>query len=294
MSDVDAQRRFFAEEIEAVANVTTKALVDAIAAVPREAFLGKGPWMIRTESDLMGPPRQTPDDDPKRTYHNYAIAIDPSRQLFNGAPSLLASSIDKLALADGNRVLHIGTGTGYYTALIAHTVGRSGRVVGIEIDEGLARAARTNLAGFPWVDVRQGDATEAFDERFDAMLVNAGVTHPRATWLDALVDGGRLCLPLTAAFTGSATIGKGLQVLVEKRADGSFGARLLGFVAIYSGVGLRDDDLNARLQAALQRAPMPRLSSLRRDPHDSESTCWLHGDGWCFSELKNEERRTKN
>ncbi|HEY7497459.1 MAG TPA: hypothetical protein VH740_03050 [Vicinamibacterales bacterium] len=283
MSDLHTRRRFFAEEIEAVANISNKALVDAIATVPREAFLGTGPWTVRSEIDMMGPARQTPDADPRWTYHNYAIAIDSSRQLFNGAPALIASAIDKLSLGAGSRVMHIGTATGYYTALIAEMVGPSGCVVGIEVDETLAAAARMNLATYPWIDVRHGDAAGACDEPLDAMLVNAGVTHPRDAWLDAVVSGGRLVLPLTASFPGSGPIGKGPQILLRKGDDGSFQASVIGFVAIFSAVGLRDDDLNAQLGAALQRAPFPRLSRLRRDMHDSGAGCWFHGPTWCFS-----------
>jgi protein-L-isoaspartate O-methyltransferase len=46
--------------------------------------------------------------DHRQAYHNYAIAIDPGRQLFTGVPSLLTSLIDKLGLRKGARVLHVG------------------------------------------------------------------------------------------------------------------------------------------------------------------------------------------
>lgn len=70
----------------------------------------------------MGVPRRTPDGDPRHVYHNLSIAIDPERQLFNGAPSLLALCIDRLAIRSGARVLHVGCGLGYYSALMAHCV----------------------------------------------------------------------------------------------------------------------------------------------------------------------------
>jgi protein-L-isoaspartate(D-aspartate) O-methyltransferase len=58
--------------------------------------------------------------------------------LFNGAPALLARLIDLLALRPGSRVLHVGAGTGYYSALMAHVVGASGSVLALEVDEPLA------------------------------------------------------------------------------------------------------------------------------------------------------------
>jgi protein-L-isoaspartate(D-aspartate) O-methyltransferase len=282
MRELSAMRRFYAEEIEAVANLSTPALVEALATVPRERFLGKGPWIVRADADMAGVPRQTPDDDPGRVYHNWSVAIDASRQLFNGAPGVIASSIDRLQLRPGSRVLHVGTGTGYYTAVLARVVGASGRVIGIEVDDSLALAAARNVADTPWVDIRASDGRGPFDEQFDGVLVNAGATHPESGWLDALTIGGRMILPLTATIPGMGNIGKGLQILLHKRRDADFDATTLTFVMIYSAVGLREIDLDRRLGEAMRRTPFPRLTRLRRDPHDQSSTCWLHATGWCL------------
>lgn len=282
MRDLAALRRFYAEEIEAVANLSTPGLVDALATVPRERFLGKGPWMVRTEADFTGVPRQTPDDDPGRVYHNWSVAIDPARQLFNGAPGTIASSIDRLQLQPGGRVLHVGTGTGYYTALLARVVGPSGRVLGIEVDATLASTAASNVTDTPWAEIRSGDGRGPFNERFDGILVNAGTTHPELTWLDALTIGGRMILPLTATMPGMGAIGKGLQILLHKRSDVDFDATTVTFVLIYSALGLRDDEIERRLGEALRRSPLPRFTRLRRDPHDRSGTCWLHEASWCF------------
>jgi protein-L-isoaspartate(D-aspartate) O-methyltransferase len=292
MSDLAALRRFYADEIEAVANLTTPGLVDALATVPRERFLGPGPWVVRGEADFAAAPRTTPDDDPRRVYHNCAVAIDPARQLFNGAPSLLASAIDRLQLRRGQHVLHVGTGSGYYTALLAHLVSDAGRVTGIEGDEALASTARRNLRDCPWVGIRHADGRGLAGESFDGILVNAGVTHPEPEWLDALAIGGRLIVPLTATMPGLAdarraeadasTIGKGLLILVHKQADGGLAANTLTFVTIYSAIGLRDEGMNRRLGEAFHRNPFPRFTRLRRDTHERAGTCWLHESGWCL------------
>jgi protein-L-isoaspartate(D-aspartate) O-methyltransferase len=282
VSDLAQRRRFFAEEIEAVAHLKTPALVEALAAVAREEFLPPGPWMIHGEGSP-APARPTPDADPRHVYHNCSIAIDITRQLFNGAPSVVAALIDVLALEAGQRVLHIGAGLGYYSAVLAHIVGPTGHVTAVEIDNALARQARENLASMPWVDVRHADGTEPPDRSVDAILVNAGVTHPREAWLEALAPRGRLLLPLTATMPAmGANLGKGVTVLVT-RTNGEFSARPLSFVAIYSAIGLRDQEMNVRLGQALMRGPSPPLKRLRRDPHDQSAACWLHGAMWCFS-----------
>jgi protein-L-isoaspartate(D-aspartate) O-methyltransferase len=284
MNDLSAQRKFFSEEIQMAANLKSSAVVDALASVPRERFLPPGPWTVRSETDLMGPPRFTADADPRHVYHNVSIAIDPSRTLFNGAPSLLAMAIDALELRRGARVLHLGTGTGYYTAVMGHCVGADGRVLGIEVDRDLAAAARENLAPMPWVEVRHDDGVAPFDETFDAMLINAGVTHPQDGWLAALVPGGHLILPLTASMPGMGTIGKGVLIDLSRRADpDGFDARVLTFVAIYSALRLRDETLNAEVGKALSKQPFPRLISLRRDVHDPGPSCWLHTPAFCLT-----------
>ena len=268
-----------------LASLQTPALVDALATVPREKFLPPGPWSYRSEADMTRLPRQTPDAEPRWLYHNVAVAIDPARQLFNGAPGILGLAIDGLALKPGGRALHVGTGPGYYTALIAQCVGATGRVLGIEVDPGLACRAAAGLADRTHVEVRVGQGTDLGGENFDAILVNAGVTHPLPVWLEALAPGGRLVLPLTAGMPQMGPIGKGWFLMVEKPADGSpsWPVRLLTMVAIYSAVGLRDEALNAALGQALQRHPFPPIKSLRTDSHESGPTCWLHAPGACLS-----------
>lgn len=285
MSDLADRRRFYAEDIQILANLRTAELLDALATVPREAFLPPGPWTYRSESDMSREPRVTPDASPRWLYHNIAIAIDSGRQLFNGAPTILGLAIDALALKPGARVLHVGTGPGYYTALMAHCVGRGGRVVGIEVDAALAAGARAHFTDWPFVEIVEGDGRDLRGGTFDAILVNAGVTHPLPEWLDALAPGGRMVLPLTAGMPAMWPIGKGLLLLVEKPADGApaWPVRLLTFVAIYSAVGLRDDACNGALGLAMQKQPFAPLKSLRRDPHEPGPSCWLHSTDVCWS-----------
>lgn len=287
---LDLRRRFYAEELDAVCDLTTPGLIDAFAAVPRERHLPPGPWHVLSLGDMTGipgtgpKPRTTRDADPARVYHNLGIAIDVSRQLFNGHPATLATWIDALGLRRGMRVLHVGCGLGYYTAVMAHTVGPTGRVTGIEVDAGLAGAARASLASMPWVEVIQGDATASLPGAFEAILVNAGVTHARSEWLDGLAVGGRLMLPLTVPMPAMGpTLGKGCMLLITREHEAHFSVRPRGFLAIYSAIGLRDARLEQALAQAMAKSPLPPLTRLRRDPHDLAESCWLHAAGACLS-----------
>jgi protein-L-isoaspartate(D-aspartate) O-methyltransferase len=278
MIPIELRRQAYAEEIEAVADLTTPGLVAALATVPRERFLPAGPWTVRGE---VAPerPRRTPDADPGRVYHNISVAIDPARQLFNGAPSTVASFIDALVLVRGTRVLHVGAGTGYYSAVMGKVVGESGRVVAVEADAALADQAQQNLREMPWVEVRHA----APDERFDAILVNAGVTHPQPAWLDALAIGGRMMLPLTVTMPAMGHLGKGFMTFLRKIDGATFDARAQTLTMIYSAVGLRDERLNETLGKAMMRTPFPPFTRLRRDPHDEGAGCWFHATEFCFS-----------
>lgn len=290
--DIDLRRRFFAEELEAVARLRSPRLVDAFAAVPRERFLPAGPWTVMSDSGegyMMTSGirlRPTPDADPARVYHNISVAIDSDRQLFNGQPGTLGIWIDTLDLAAGMRVLHIGAGLGYYTAVMANCVGADGRVVACEVDEQLADRAARNLATCATVDLRHGNGAGPFDEQFDAILVNAGVTHPLDTWLDALSPGGRMIVPITTAMPAmGSTLGKGLVLLATREAADSFAARVVTFVAVYSAVGIRDSAMDEKIGKALMGGPAQwqSVKRLRRDSHEPDTSCWLHRAGCCFS-----------
>jgi len=292
MIDLELRRRFFAEELEAVCKLRTATLVDAFARVPREQFLPPGPWTVLSDggdSFMMGAgvrTRLTPDADPARVHHNIAVAIDPERQLFNGQPATLGAWIDALDLTPGARVLHVGGGLGYYTAVMGECVGPTGRVLAFEVDEALAGEAQRNLASRPWVEARHGDASRPLGETFDAILVNAGVTHPLDTWLDALAPGGRMMLPLTAALPAmGSTIGKGLVLLLTKDPGGDFATRIVTVVAVYSAIGIRDPEMNDRIGKAMMAGPAQWMAvkSLRRDAHEPDASCWLHGHRCCFS-----------
>ena len=293
--DLEQRRRFFAEEIEAVVKLRSPYLVDAFATVPRERFLPAGPWTVLADSDMAyqmcsGPQRYraTPDANPARVYHNIAVAIDPARHLFNGQPGTLGVWMDHLGLAPGMRVLHVGAGLGYYTAVMAECVGPDGRVVAYEVDDALARAAHRNLAGYPQVDLRHADASAPVGGPFDAVLVNAGVTHPLDTWLDAIAPGGRLMLPITAAMPAMGpTLGKGVVVLVTHGDDRALAARIVTVVAVYSAEGVRDPAMNDAVGKALMAGPArwQSVNRLRRDAHEPAPSCWLHRGSCCFSAM---------
>ncbi len=277
MPALDEVRRWFAEDLRTTCHLHDERVVEAFAAVPRERFVGPGPWRIRHFTDGYW---TTPDDDPRRLYHNVLVALDEARSLNTGEPGLWARHFDRMAIANGSRVLQIGAGAGYFTALLAELAGPTGRVDGIEIDDALAGAARRNLQAWPNAHVHAADASQPIDGQWDVIIAFAGATAPLGWWLDALADGGRLLLPMTAVNLSERG---GFMLRLERRRNG-LTARSAGWVGFYPCAGARNETDEAALGRALaDKVGQAAVRSLRRDPHDADESCWLHGEGWCLS-----------
>jgi protein-L-isoaspartate(D-aspartate) O-methyltransferase len=257
--------------------------VEAFATVPRERFLGAGPWNVATADVKRGglSYRRTRDADPQHVYHNVLVSIDPARQLNNGQPSALAFWLDALKLRPGDSFLHVGCGVGYYTAVAAALVGPSGRIVAVEIDGELAGRARENLREIPNVTVVSADGACYQADPCDGILVNAGFTHPLRAWLDSLKPGGRLLVPITALQPGTQ-IGSGGMLLVSR--DGErFRAEFISLVAIFASPSGRLHALDTPIREAFTRGEWLRVKCVRLDDHSRDPTCAVHTDGICLS-----------
>jgi protein-L-isoaspartate(D-aspartate) O-methyltransferase len=288
MSNLIEARRRYAESIRQTANLRSERLVLALAEVPRENYLGPGPWKLHRPPNLWEY-EDTPDGDPAHIYDNVLVALDSTQLINNGMPSMLAHWIDALDLQKGEHVVHAGCGTGYYTAIIAYVVGVNGRVTAIEFDQGLAARAQRNLKHLPYVEVIAGDATVYDPGKVECIFINAGATHPCALWLDSLKPQGRLMFPLIrwpeGSKFGSGIAGWGVMIRVQ-RLDSGYAAKFVAQLGIFPCLGAIDAEADRLLAEALARGGLAEVRSLRRDTHDGESSCLLHGRGYCFSKLE--------
>lgn len=286
---IEECRRFYAEGIKLAANVQSEALIEAFARVPREKFLGSGPWKILTMGAGLGRPTyvETPDADPRHLYHNLLVSLDASRDLNNGEPAGLAKWIDALELRSGDRVYHLGCGVGYYTAIIAEVVGANGHVLASEFDVDLAARAKTNLGGYANVSVQSGDGVAIDPGKRSAIFINAGVTHPHPKWLESLLEGGRLVLPLTVAIGAGTSSNLGSGVMARfTRVSSDFSAQIITPVAIFSCIGMRDAEKEQPLRDAIRAAKLFKMRSLRRDKHEHGDTCIVHSTDMCLSSVE--------
>jgi protein-L-isoaspartate(D-aspartate) O-methyltransferase len=247
-------------------------LIDAFASVPREDFLGPGPWQVFVGSGYLA----TVSDDPRLIYQDVLVGLAPERRINNGQPSLHARCLAAAAPGAGETAVHVGAGTGYYSAILARLVGPAGKVIAFEREPDLAARASAALAPYANVELRSVSATEAAIPTCDLIYVNAGATHPPATWLDALRVGGRLVFPLTP------NEGFGVMLLVTRKGTDAYAAQAFSRVAFIPCIGARDDASSASLTSALERQSLKEVRSLRRNA-PPDGTAWCTGADWWLS-----------
>lgn len=120
-------------------------------------------------------------------------------------PSIMAWMLEALNLEDGQRVLEIGTGTGYNAALLCHRLGDAD-VASIDIDPTLVEQARQHLAilGYaPTLAAGDGAAGLADAAPYDAILAAAAVDHIPPAWIEQLRPGGVIVADLRGSFSGA-------------------------------------------------------------------------------------------
>jgi protein-L-isoaspartate(D-aspartate) O-methyltransferase len=282
--ELEIVRRAYAKQVMAAADIDDPRVEAAFAAVRREDFLGPGPWPILRWRGYA----PSPSDDPVYLYTDEVIGILPKRHLNNGQPSLHAILLAGTAPQPGEHVVHVGAGVGYYTAILAELVGPSGAVTAIEFDQGLAARAATNFLMFTNVRVVHGDGAATQFDPADVVYINAGATHPAASWLDGLKEGGRLILPLTTnEGFGQPVSSRNIQrhgaVYLIQRRGSEFLARRISAVAIFPCEGARDAESERALAAAFEKGGGERVTRLYRRDDLPEEQCWLRAPGWCLA-----------
>jgi protein-L-isoaspartate(D-aspartate) O-methyltransferase len=150
-------------------------------------------------------------------YTDRPLPIDEGQTI--SQPYIVAVMTQLLELAGPERVLEIGTGSGYQAAVLGELVRE---VYTIEILPGLAAsaAARLRALGFTNINVKAGDGYRGWPDHapFDGILVTAGATHIPGPLVAQLKEGGRLVIPVDA--------GPGYQhLLVGKKEGGRFTTR---------------------------------------------------------------------
>src|SRR5947208_7085512 len=274
MEDRSAKyRAFYAQLICAAARAADPRIEEAFRTVRRETFVGSGPWSISLGGHAYV---VTPDDDPAFLYQNTLLALDSTRGLNVGMPGAHAYWLSGCAVREGETVLQIGAGSGYYTAILAHLVGAGGRVHAYEIDQCLAALARENLKDIAQVQLHERSGIASDIPRVDVIYVCAGAAQPAMEWLDALRPGGRLVFPLAPE-----GVHGGMLMITRPDQGVIWPAKFLSRAQFIGCAGLKDADAGRRLAEAFAKG-WESVQSLRRGDSPDE-TCWFAGDGWWLS-----------
>jgi protein-L-isoaspartate(D-aspartate) O-methyltransferase len=184
MTDAARQRTNMVENQILTSDVTDRRILQAMGSLPRERFVPAA-W-----ADL--------------AYMDEAVPQSASGRMLM-APRVFAKLLQLAEIGDGNRVLDVGCGSGYSTAVLAK-IAKS--VVGLESDARLAEEARLNAAalGLANAAIVEGalPAGAASDGPFDAIVLEGSIAIVPEALLDELKDGGRL----VAVVCGEGGLGK--------------------------------------------------------------------------------------
>ncbi|GAA3985228.1 methyltransferase domain-containing protein [Thermobifida alba] len=188
---------------------------------PRWVSLDDPSWLPRVYSDtsLVTQIRRHPDDP-----HNWWPTSSSSR------PSLMLAMLHALDVADGMRVLELGTGTGYNAALLAARLGEDA-VVSVDIDPALVAAARARLARLdlhPRVAVADSAGGHRAGAPYDRVIATHSVERVPYAWVEQTRPGGVILVDLRSV--GNARVGRIARLTVhdDGTATGDFRALLGG------------------------------------------------------------------
>jgi len=226
------QRRRMVERHVEARGVHDSAVLRAMRAVPREAFL--------------------PEHLAEFAYDDTPLPIEEGQTI--SQPFIVASMVEALKLEPGDRVLEIGTGSGYAAAVLAEV---AAEVYTIERHRVLADQAERCLRELDYqnVHVLSGDGTLGWPEHapFDAILVSAGGPEVPRVLLEQLAPGGRIVIPVGPDVRDQRLL------RVTKQSDGSTDTEDLGGVRFVPLIGEGGFPESARVPTA-RRLPSPEVS----------------------------------
>ncbi len=173
--EADRRRRWMVDSQIRSRGIRDGRVLAALETVPREFFV--------------------PEESRSLAFDDYPLPIGGGQTI--SQPYIVACMTEQAAVGPGDRVLEIGTGSGYQTAVLAAL---AAEVYSVELLAEHARAAEARLRGLGLANVRlrTGDGKRGWPEAapFDAILVTAAPAEEPAALLDQLAPGGRMVVPI--------------------------------------------------------------------------------------------------
>lgn len=157
-------------------------------------------------------------------YRDFPLAIGFNQTI--SQPSAVAIMTEALDIKEGNKVLEIGTGSGWQTSILSYMVGDNGHVYSIEFLEELAESARANLnkVGAKNVEVFVGDGSTGMIAKspFDRIIVTAACPEIPKPLLEQLKEGGTMVLPVGNLYIQDVLVVKKVKGKILNKSVGSF------------------------------------------------------------------------
>ena len=181
---VEARRSMVQTQLRARGIADARVLA-AMERVPRHAFVGDG--------DLYA------------AYEDHPLPIGDGQTI--SQPYMVAAMTETLELTGSERVLEVGTGSGYQTAVLAEL---AAQVYSVERFRALADKARERLVGYSNVEVVVGDGTLGWPERapFDRILVTAAAPAILDPWVEQVIEGGLIVAPVGDRWGQTLTVAR--------------------------------------------------------------------------------------
>ena len=184
---------------------------EAFFDTPRHLFIDRYYQLRDCDYVLVADLEPLTDARLKAIYSDDGLPIrQPPHHSASSQPSLIFQMLDDLELEPGNRVLEIGTGTGWNTALLARGSGDGRLIYSIDINPELIDAARRHLAAanVEGISLRAGDGGYGWPEAapFDRIIVTVGSPDIPRHWTEQLADGGVLVVPLETGKIGNPVL----------------------------------------------------------------------------------------
>ncbi len=174
----EEKRKEMVESLKRRGYLKKKEVIEAFSKVPREKFVSQN----------------TVDD----AYADHPLPIGRGQTI--SAPSMIVIMLEALEVRRGDKILEIGTGSGYNSALLSELVGPEGRVYTIERLEKLANKGRENLekSGYEEVEVVVRDGTKGYPEEapWDRILITACSPKVPEPLVEQLKVGGKMAAPV--------------------------------------------------------------------------------------------------
>jgi protein-L-isoaspartate O-methyltransferase len=236
--DLPARIDRLCDRLAADGNLHDPVWRDALHAVPRHLFVPERAWASPNGPGDGYLIDRAADPEPwwDAVYSDTAIITqrnDGACDVADGgepssscsAPATVADFLEQLAPEDHNRVLEVGTGTGWTAALLSHRV-QAANVTSIDVDPVVSETAAKNLAGAgcaPRLVVADGTLGFPDGAPFDRVHVAVGVAQVPCTWVEQTRPGGVIVLPFMPGY------GFGWLARIHVLNDGSASGRFWGF-----------------------------------------------------------------